>query len=227
MSDDGFSLLEIVVGIGLLVLLLGLFAGMSGGIKPAQSMIPARAPAYTPVQLNSSDWNQIPAAERTAFGVTDKNKQIIMLITATRDRSGVCMPFIVEESPNEIETIGGMLENPKEAGFRTHLLLAAQASYALYPTGIGEPPEVLLVTVSNISDKPVLYDPGNFYFRQYQGAAIPIPKYRLFGEEKFMQGGVLAPGESIVGGVLVEDMLNFRHEFEFWYGHNYGIIKKF
>ena len=31
MSDDGFSLLEIVMGIGLLALVLGLFVGMSGG----------------------------------------------------------------------------------------------------------------------------------------------------------------------------------------------------
>ena len=232
MSDDGFSLLEIVIGIGLLALVLGLFVGMSGGIKPDQSMLPARVRGYTPVQLDSSKWNQIPAAERTAFGITDENNHIVMVISGTRDKWGVCKYFIEEEpqlSTNEL--IDRIIKNPAETGSRAHLIGAAEACYALYPAGIGDPPEVLSVIVSNISDEPVLYNPGNFHFQQYQAVVIPIPKYRLLGEEKFTHGGVLAPGESISGGIFLEDTsdlrLNFNRALGFWYGHNYGIFQDF
>lgn len=232
MSDDGFSLLEIIIGIGLLVLVFGLFVSMSGGVKPAQSMLPARVPGYTPVQLDSSNWNQLPAGQRTAFGITDKSKQLVMVITGTRDRSGACEHFIEEEPPlSTNELIDGIIKNPAETGSRAHLIGAAQACYALYPIGIGDPPEVLSVTVSNISDEPVFYDPGNFHFQQYQGVVIPTPKYRLLGEEKFMHGGVLAPSESISGGIFLENTSDFRLNFNralgLWYGHNYGILQDF
>jgi len=229
MSDNG--LLETIIGIGLLVLVLGLFVSISGGVKPAQSMLPVRVPGYTPVQLNSDNWNQIPAAKRTAFGITDKSKQIVMVVTGTRDRSGACEHFIEDASPSKNELVYNIIKNPEETGSRLHLILEAQSCYAFYPIGIGDPPEILSVIVSNISDEPVLYDPGNFYFKQYQGAIIPIPKYRLLGEEKFMHGGELAPGESISGGIFLENTsafrLNFNRALEFWYGHNYGIIQKF
>lgn len=222
--DDTASLLGIIVGTALLVLLVGVL--VTGPAHSRQADDTSTRPAgYTPVSLTSPDWNKIPSAERTAFGITDTAKRMIMVVTATGDRDFTCRDFV--ESPTTEETVNELVSDPKAAAVRMRLGLVytlTAISKALRPDEDRLP--VLSVSISNVTNRAVLYSPQNMYFRQ-DGQMIPVGgTYRLLGPEEFTAGTTLAPGESVRGCIYVEDLLDCSHKFEFWYGHNYGIVDR-
>jgi len=227
MSESTPSLLEVILGVVVLALLVGLALGVGDLGQRNRGAVATNAPGYAPVHFTSREWNRIPEGERTAFGIENTAKQIVMIVVATRDRQGACRDFIIDAGTieNREELIAKILRSPSEAGLMSRMSML----YLLYDPDVDEPPEVLSVVVSNVSNAALSYSPSNFYFRQRQ-RIIPIRDYFLVGQEKFRSGGVLEPKESIHGCIILASPnwgLNCNNAFEFWYGHNFGIISNF